>query len=486
MISELKNALKRVATVASMLLLGALVPVASLAESRCEGSGALLVRDVRVLDLAGEAPATSDHMNVLIRDGAVVAIGPDSGAQAPDDVCHLDGRGRTLMPGLVDMHVHIWDEAELGAYIGHGVTTVRNLSGMPFLLEMRDRVATGELLGPRIVTSGPILNGPGPNAQINHQIVETAEEARAAVRAQHAAGYRRLKVYSNLSREAYEAIRDEAETLGMPITGHTPEGVREPGMPFERPFNIAFEELLDDGFETIEHVESIVWHGLRERYDEEAARALAHRIAEAGVPVDPTLIAFANLYRTAESRGAYLERPGTNMLNPFISAMEEPMFERWRSEDADRAREQLAFFSRFTAQLQQEGAMLVAGSDSGIFTNIPGASLHDELALLVEAGLTPYQALRAATYNAAVVLGEAETVGRVAPGYRADLILVAGDPLADIGLVREPAAVIANGNLLTAGGIAIMLESAEQPSAERTQRNVLAAMAAQGSEVPAE
>lgn len=486
MIFGLKSALKRFGSVASMLLLGTFVPVALQAESPCEGSGALLIRDVRILDFAENEPAVVDHMDVLIRDGVIVAIGPDADPQAPDDVRYLDGSGRTLMPGLVDMHVHIWDEAELGAYLGHGITTVRNLSGMPFLLDMRDRVAAGELLGPRIVTTGPILNGSGPNAQLNHQIVETAEEARAAVRAQHAAGYRRLKIYSDLSRPAYEAIHDEAAALGMPITGHTPEGVREAGMPVDRPFNIAFEELLDDGLETIEHVESIVWHGLRNRHDEEAARALARRIAEAGVPVDPTLIAFANLYRTAESRGAYLERPGTNMLNPFISAMEAPMFERWSSEDADRARDQLAFYSRVAAIFQEEGVTLVAGSDSGISTNIPGASLHDELALLIEAGLTPYQALRAATYNAAVVFGEGESVGRVAPGYRADLILVDGDPLVDIGLVREPVAVIANGRLLTAGGLAIMLESAEQPSAERTQNNVLEAMAAQGSEVPAE
>jgi imidazolonepropionase-like amidohydrolase len=147
---------------------------------------------------------------------------------------------------------------------------------------------------------------------------------------------------------------------------------------------------------------------------------------------------------------------------------------------------QLAFYERVAAIFQEEGVTLLAGSDSGIFTNIPGVSLHDELDLLVEAELTPYQALRTATFNAATALGEADSIGRVAPGYRADLILVDGDPLADIGTVREPVAVIANGRLLTHGGLAILRESAEQPSVERTQRNVLEAMAAQGSEVPAQ
>jgi amidohydrolase family protein len=445
---------------------------------------ALLIRDIRMIDFSGAAPAISDGVSVLVRGGNIAAIGADAETEAPDDVRIVEGNNRTILPGLYDMHVHIWDEAELGSYLAHGVTTVRNLSGMPFLLPMRDRVEAGQLAGPRILTSGPILNGSGPNAQPNHQIVDTPEDARAAVRTHFETGYRRIKVYSNLSRASYDAIRDEAAALGMRITGHTPEGVREPGMPQERPFNIAFDELLDDDFETIEHVESIVWHGLRNRQDEDAARALAQRIAAAAVPVDATLVAFANLYRVAESEGAYLSRAGTDLLNPFISAMEAPQYERWSAEDAERAAGQLAFFQTVTRIFQEEGVSIVAGSDSGIFTNIPGVSLHDELDLMVEAGLTPYQVLQTATVNAAQALGEAERVGRIAPGFRADLILVEGDPLADIGVLREPVAIIANGRFMDAEERAALIEASAQTDYDRTAANVLAALAAQGSEVP--
>jgi cytosine/adenosine deaminase-related metal-dependent hydrolase len=132
--------------------------------------------------------------------------------------------GRTLLPGLIDAHVHLWDEAELAAYLAHGVTSIRNMSGLPFHLAVARDIDAGDLLGPDLVTTGPILNSPGPNQQDNHVLVTSAEEARAAVRRQHAQGYRTVKVYSNLYREAYEAILEESRRLGMALTGHTPEG----------------------------------------------------------------------------------------------------------------------------------------------------------------------------------------------------------------------------------------------------------------------
>ena len=449
------------------------------------GRQAILIQDVRIVDFAEDRSRVRNSASVLVRDGRIAAIGAEADMAADAmDARRVSGTGHTLLPGLTDMHVHIWDEAELGAYVAAGVTTVRNLSGMPLHLELAERIANGELVGPRLITTGPILNGPGPNAQPNHQIVQDGEEARAAVRAHHAAGYRRIKVYSNLSREAYEAIRSEAARLDVRILGHTPEGVREPGIPHERPFAIAFDELLDDDFETIEHVESIVWHGLRDRHDDAAARALAQRIAAAGVAVDPTLVAFANLYRVAQSEGGYLERAGTDTLNPFISAMEAENYARWSAEDEARAAAQLDFYRRMTAFLAEAGVMLVAGSDAGIFTNIPGVSLHDELDLLVESGLTPASALRAATLNAAMAMGLESEFGGIEIGRRADLILVNGDPLTDLAVLRHPVAVIADGRLLDATDLDAMRAAARAGDAERTQGNVFEALEAQGTPLP--
>lgn len=469
---------------AFLIVLGLLfAPMPAQAEAEATG---LLIRDVRVIDASGEAPGIAEHQSVLIRDGEIVSVTDDAAldpGNPGEGVRIVEGRNRTLVPGLADMHVHIWDEAELGAYLASGVTTVRNMSGMPFLLDMRDRIAARDLAGPRIVTTGPILNSPGANAQLNHQIVETAEDARAAVRQQHEQGYRRIKVYSNLNREAYEAIRNEAALLGMTVSGHTPEGARTTDASGRHAFEIDFAEILDDEFETIEHVESIVWHGLRDGRDAEEGRALARRIAAAGATVDPTLIAFANLARIAETQGAHLDRPGTDTLNPFIRSMETAQSERWSNEDVPRAQAQLAFYTLFTRMLAEEGVPLVAGSDAGIATNIPGVSLHDELDLLMAAGFTPYQALQAATRNAARLLDGPEMAGRIAPGARADLLLVDGDPLTDIATLRRPAALVAGGRLYTAEDLARLGAAAAETDAERTAANVLGAMVAQGTEV---
>lgn len=438
----------------------------------------VVFRDVRLLDFSGKAPTVREHVTVVVRGGEIEAVSEGPLYAVPPSATVIEGRGRTLLPGLVDMHVHIWDQAELPAYLSYGVTSVRNLSGMPHVLAMRDAIDAGELVGPRITTTGPILNGPGPNAQLNHQIVADAEEARVAVRAQYAAGYRRLKVYSNLSRASYEAIRVEAKALGMTIAGHTPEGVRDDGIPFDKPFNIRFDELLNDDFVTFEHTESIVWHGLREDFDEDKARQLARRIAASGVTVDPTLIAHANLLRVAESSGAWLERPGVETLNPFISQMEQENFDRWSNADPDYTRKAAAFYARVTKIFAEEGVRLVTGTDAGIFTNIPGASLMDEFALMEDAGLTSFEILQAATYNAALTLGE-EDAGRIAPGYRADMVLATGDPLTDLGVLNAPAGVMRNGEWFDAQAVADLRTRAADTDFERSQTNVLAAMAAQ-------
>ncbi|MEZ5708534.1 MAG: amidohydrolase family protein [Blastomonas sp.] len=441
---------------------------------------AIVISDVQILDFSGEGPAVQPSMSVVIRDGLIEAIGPADAVAIPDGAEVIEGQGRYLMPGMADMHVHIWDEASLGAYLAHGITTVRNLSGMPVHLRLADRIAEGELAGPRLLTTGPILNSPGPNAQLNHQMVQTGEDARAAVRTQHAAGYREIKVYSNLTVEAWHGARDEAKALGMRISGHSPEGVREPGMPRDKPFNIAFIDLLDDGFTTIEHVESIVWHGLRNRYDPVAAKALARKIADSGTAVDPTLVAFHNLLRVAETRGEYLNRPGVDMMNPLLVAQEQPQYDRWSSEAIEPNREAFEFYKQVTRLFADAGVTMVAGSDAGIFTNIPGESLIDELVLLAEAGLAPLEVMRAASFNPAIVLGEEAMRGRVAAGHVADLVMLAENPLDDVTAAGKPVLVVAAGRVHDRAALDAMLDTARSPVVERTQSNLVEALTAQG------
>lgn len=449
-----------------------------------EAAAPLVLEHVRSLDLTGAEPAIGEDVTLVIADGRIAYAGNAAAAPALEGAQRIDASGLTVLPGLTDMHVHIWDEGALGAYLAHGVTTVRNMSGMPFHLDMQRRIDSGELTGPRLFTTGPILNSAGPNAQINHQLVEDAESARAAVRWQYEAGFRHLKLYSNLRREAFDAIVDEAGKLGMTLTGHTPEGERLDSIPVERDFVIPFDDVLAAGFVTIEHNESILWHALRDRQDPVAAKELAERIAAAGVPVTPTLVAYRNLIHVAETDGAYAGRPGTEWMNPVLRPIEAEYVQSWAGREAEPYFDTVRFLGQMAAMMRDAGVTLVTGSDAGIFVNPPGLSLIDELDLLAEAGLTPAEVLKAATAAPAQVLGEAGLSGCLAEGCRADLVLYSCDPLADIGCTHEPHAVIRDGRWLDRAALDAMLEAAAHQDAERTMRNLAEGMTAQGSELP--
>lgn len=445
----------------------------------------VLLRNVQVLDLNASEPSPVAEQSILIDGGTIVSVGAMDETVAPANARVIDGEGRVVMPGLYDMHVHIWDEAELAANLAHGVTTVRNASGMPFHLRLIERIESGELAGPRLITTGPILNSHGPNGQIIHQYVDTETEAREAVRGQHAAGFRRIKVYSNLTPEAWRGIKAEADMLGMTIMGHTPEGRRTAGMPYEKTFDIPFEELLDEGFVTFEHTESIVWHGLRDGRDPDAAKALADKIAEAGVAVDPTLVAFYNLLRTAETKGKYVSRLGTEWLNPMLVAQEQENYDRWTNEDVVPARKAFEFYKLMTKAMHEAGVTLVAGSDAGIYANPAGLSLIDELNLLAEAGLTPVEVLKTATINAATVLKEGDSHACFAAGCAADLLLLDADPTQALDTLAAPALVIAQGRVHDRKALADLKVLAAEADLARTQTNVIEGLQAQGTDVTA-
>ena len=440
----------------------------------------LLISNVNILTMVGKKPSVLRNYSVLIEHGVIVQVAPVAALVQFEDAHIIKGHGRFLLPGLMDVHVHLWDEPELSAYLAFGITTVRNASGMPFHLTFAKEIAAGNLDGPRLITTGPILNGQGPNTQVNHQVVNNAEEARQAVRQQYQQGYRHIKVYSNLSREAYEAILQESQVLRMSIMGHTPEGVRDEGVPHKKPFNIAFGDILDDGFVSIEHMESIIWHGLYDELNESKARLLAKKIAKTSTAVTPTLLAHRNLMLVAQSQGKYLERQYVEFLNPFISSFEKESYDYWAKQPASARKGFDDFYLRATKIFHEEGVSLLAGTDSGIFTNVPGVSLIEELELLVEAGLTPYQALTTATATPARVLGLDGQVGKIKLGYVADLILVDKDPTQDIGHLRSLSGLMVRGKWYDASAIVLLKQKAATTSYAKTEQRVREGLLAQG------
>lgn len=420
-----------------------------------------------------------DGRSIMVDHGTIVESA--GGESLPAAELRVDAGGLHALPGLIDMHVHVWGEAELNAYLAYGVTTVRNMSGMPFHLQMAERIEAGTLQGPRLFTAGPILNSPGPNAQINHLIVVSEAEGREAVRAQAEAGYTRIKTYSNLHEDAWRGILAEAQERGLSITGHTPEGERLEGIPHDRPFALSFADILGAGWETIEHAESIYFHALRDRWDELAARNTASALAASGNPVTPTLIAHRNLVRMAQTQGGLAERDGIEWMNPVLQQLEQEVISFWAAQDPAFERGRAAHYADFTRMMHEEGVLLVAGSDAGIFANVPGLSLVEELELLVQAGLTPRQVLEAATVNAARALGEEGRLGCLDAGCAADLVFYACDPLADIGCLRSPAAMMRGGRWYDAAGLAALRAAAADHDMEQIVQDIAAGMAAQGT-----
>jgi len=405
----------------------------------------VLIDNVRLISMVPGAPEAQDGRAVLVLGDRIARVGAAGELTAPNGVRTIDARGQSMIPGLIDAHVHLSDEAELAGYLAHGVTGLRNVSGYPFHLPLSRRIREGLILGPDFLTTGPILNGRGPNENPLQQTVTTGADARAAVREQYDAGYRTVKMYSNLGRDAFDAILDEASVLDMGVIGHSPEGERSAGIPREKPFEIPWEDSLGRGFSTFEHVETLVWHSLRGELDEVRMREVAARLAASGEAVTTTLIAHKRLVMISETQGAYLDRPGSDTINPLIRIAQRGEAKHWSQIDALAFEEPRAdFHLTATRLLHEAGVPLIAASDAGIFAIIPGASMARELELLVEAGLSPYAALASATRISAQTLGF-ERSGVIAPGYRANLVLLAEDPLTGIGAVEVPTAVMVGG-----------------------------------------
>lgn len=247
---------------------------------------------VTVIPMTSASATLTDH-TILIRDGRIFAMGPRRAVAVPPNARVVDGKGRYLMPGLADAHVHlehIEDPDILKLFLANGVTTVRSMDGRPFILDWRERVGSGSLVGPRIVTAGPIIDG-SPPARDDNLAVADAASARAAVIEQMVRGYDFIKAYSNLSPESYEAILSEAKDQALQVAGHVPRGVK-----LERAMQSlwSLEHLGDFAGSLAAQGGPLVpgWarRSLAAPLDQARLRTLAKQLADAGVWVVPTAV----------------------------------------------------------------------------------------------------------------------------------------------------------------------------------------------------
>jgi imidazolonepropionase-like amidohydrolase len=383
---------------------------------------------------------------VLVVDGRIREVGPAAAVAVPRDATVIDGRGRYLMPGLADMHAHTWEEADFPLLLANGVTTIRNMFGGPTHLRWRERIAAGELASPTIYTSGPIIDGNPPIWP--GAVVENADQARRVVAEQQAAGYDFLKVYARLSRESYDTVILEAKAQGMLVAGHVPDAV-------------GLHAALRSGIESIEHLSGYEMLARKEirsgeeaswaRLDESQFASIARETATSGTWNCPTLVLFQ--HRVAPGESEYLRkllaRPEMRYVSPAIVRSWYPENNYLKNSTPARAASSRekgdVMRKKLVKALHDAGARLLLGTDYGNPFVVPGFSLQLELRNFVDAGLSPFQAIRAGTSGAAEFMNAASEWGTVAVGRRADLILLEDNPLEDVSTISKPAGVMMRG-----------------------------------------
>ena len=358
-----------------------------------------VIQDVVVVDV--EAVETTPSRNVWVRAGRIAAVGSDSEVPVPAGATVVPGCGRHVAPGLADMHVHL-NRADLQEYLDAGVTTVRNLWGFTDLLAMQREIEAGTLAGPTIHVISSGIDGL-PVKWPFTQLALTPDDAEPVVEGQAALGYHTLKLYQDLDRPTFDAVVEAAGRRDLKFGGHVPH-------------RVGLSHALASGYQFIEHLSGY----------EMALNGNSQLGAFGWRVIDESLI--PNLVAQTVAAGTW-NSPTLQIFDLLASGDESVVRNRQRMVKA----------------LYDAGAPLLAGTDSGIEVTQPGVSLHQELQHFRAAGLSRAAVVRLATVEAARFLGAEGEFGRVAPGLRADLLLIGGDPLQDLRVLADPIAVIARG-----------------------------------------
>jgi len=383
---------------------------------------------------------------VVVENGRITQVGPSSGTLVPRGACKIEAKGKYLIPGLVDAHVHLQSPNELPLYLANGVTTVFNLDGRPAHLLWRKKINADEMVGPTIFTTGPMF-----------EKARTAEEDVRLVDEQAAAGYDGIKIYNQVSKEEFPALITEAKKKNMLLMGHVARGPE-------------FETTLQSG-QSIAHLEEFTYtffnpkhddHNSHIVYDESRIPEAVRLTKESGVSVTATLSTYAEIVQQATDLDTFLKNPDMKYLPPWTQAKYQPAANRYKngfSPDAyPQIQTSLAFQRTLLKALSEAGVPLMCGTDAPSVGPVPGFGIHDELQEFVNDGLTPYQSLQTATVNPARYLRHSDDFGTVEVGKRGDLVLLEGNPLVSITSTRRVAGVMARGEWMPQAELARMVE----------------------------
>ena len=396
-----------------------------------ERTGAYAISGARLVDATGATPV--EDSVVIVRAGRIVAAGPRGSVTIPKGMAVVDAKGKTLMPGLWEMHTH-YSGTEFGpASLGVGITTVRDCGGeFDYLVAQRAAIEKGKSVGPRMLLAG-LIDAGGIKA-FGHVTAETPDEGRAAVDRYHKAGFEQIKLYTFLQPDVIRAIATEAHMLGMTVTGHVPQV-----------FNAM--EGVEAGMDQINHLQYVTAimrpkgapRGEPIDVNSETAHKAIQFLKDHHTVIDPTA-SWGEMGSHSKDVPVESFEPGI-MKAPFI--LDLKFRGMGGNTTAEQMRARTADSLAVIGALHKAGVTIVPGSDTGLV----GYGLIRELELYVQAGMTPMEAIQSGTIVSARAMNLDKDTGTVEAGKRADMILVEGNPLTHFGDIRNVRYVITNGKL---------------------------------------
>lgn len=424
------------------------------------GQPQVVFKSVNVIPMDQER--VLENQDVIVSMGKIVDMGESGQVTYNDDATIVDGSGKYLIPGLAEMHAHVppIDDMEpmkevLSLFLAKGITTIRGMLGHPLHLELREKVKSGEVLGPHFYTTGPSFNG---------NTVKTAEEGAQRVRDQKAAGYDYLKMHPGLIPETFAAVTTTANELGIPFVGHVS-------------FDVGIDRAIAAGYSSIDHMDGMVealvpnikeigeeGNGLFAIYSSPLADTtripeIIQGLKEKDIWMVPT--------QSLAERWMFPAEADEHLSAPEMKYMSQQVLDNWRKAkdglladkryNAEKVQDYIALRRKLIYECQQNGVGILLGSDAPQIFNVPGFSAHHELKYLVDAGLTPFEALQTGTINVADYLNK-ENAGMIQVGAVSDLVLLNANPLEDITNTQAIEAVMIGETYLSKDALDAMLD----------------------------
>lgn len=389
-----------------------------------------------------------ENQIVIVRDGRIAEIGAVGKVKIPNDALRIEGQGKYLMPGLAEMHGHLPSPNQgeavansfLTLFVANGVTTVRGMFGFPNHPALRERIAKGEVFGPRMYVASPALSG---------QSAGNPEQGEQLVRQYKKDGFDLLKIHEGLSVPTYDRIVSVANEVGIRFGGHIPDAV-------------GLERALKAKQSSVEHIDGYLEAVDLDKLDDNRIKELAKMTRKADVWVTPTMKLWQTLFGRETAEALQAQRVEVKYMPPqALNQWRQQRSNQLANIPANTGPRVIAFRDRMLKTLSDEGVKILLGADAPQLFSVPGFSLHREMEAMTRAGLTPYQVLESGTRNAAIYLNAEKEFGTVEVGKSADLILVNGNPLKELNNVARRSGVMLRGRWLPESELIKMLDQIE-------------------------